>query len=491
MESKNNERENDSCKFSITSQIASWVYTNPSSNKSQWSGRLGYLSGLLSSVFMIFLGKDFAEKLNIPPVLAYMLSTFSAVPLSLLLAKNTQTVISIQTAPADTKHNDLFKLIEKPQGFQTVKLISIKILFLGFALAPAIALAYLSHIKFLENTDNVGVSTFFDIPALIPRWILFHWAVKNAYQRLKKLVSHCIRSQTNYALIGNKILHLQKTDRVLDRLTDAEINQLNREIMEYDNEKKIESILELPKKHPELTKLNHWSTDAILNVLALLVGVCASSIMIPLGKKCYEGITDLLHTKSEGSMILGNIGAWIGAGTFTLLIYNAAVISFRRFYLTIMRLSRERLQNLARTNIQQHEQQTQLLPIQTETKSIVLIIFAAILAFISVFPRIEVNEEQLDQMAKFFRVMINIGSGIGYFSLDFWPLSDNLQKLNKINNTRMVLKSTVAKLMKGVGLFKEQVLDSMNWSFENSYSAKDDTDLITTPLLGQNNETKV
>jgi len=428
--------------------IAQWLYSAPKSASALWLSRAGYVSGLLSSIFMVFLGESFAERLDLPLWLAYSLSSFSAVPLSVLLAQNVQKVTLVTLSPAPENSENI---LNAPTTLEKGLYFPKQALFLLLALTPSIPITYLSHIELMKNTGILPLAIFFDVFALLPRTVLFRWALQNTVNRLITLFKPKPKNRdANTLSMGVVAVHLFKINAILDSLGDQHLKQIASDLNTASSiEEKLRKLFSLPSQHPTLAKQTPKAINILSNILALLVGAITSYVIVPLAKNSYKAIwTAMEINDSKAINILSEVAAWTGAVAFTGLIYSAVTISFLRLYLTAIRYKNNRSTTARPTLDSSNESGCKhLIPPA-------LILFAVILTFISVFPRIEINDEVITGLPEKILTVLDIVSGIGFFALDFWPVSDTVSRLARLENTREGIRLPVTKLLMNLGKFK-------------------------------------
>ena len=456
--------------------IASWLFSNNTNSISKTVGYLGYFMSLASSVFMATLTKDYIEQeFGWSKTVAYILGVFSAIPLSILLAQQSKNALSTSCKPPDPNTNELYQ----PRMLEQNLISNFKKTFrYALAITVVIPITYLSHQQILEKTGNIVLAIILDIFAFVPRWFLFGWAIESSFARFSRLISHAsvcfsyISSSSNDQNPSKKekiLNHLKKTMSIVQLLPNNEIQQLSNQLNTANEEEKLKILLRISQSYSdEHYDKKSYLLNWIFELTALFIGGCASYTILQLGLSAYADINQLSDNLSIIGEMAGECAAWIGSICFTSLIHNATTIAFNRFYYTLMQFINDSKQSIQQSSSIKENSNYILPPI--------LAVIAIILAVVSVFPRVQMNNESFPlTLNEEIALLINVVSGIGYFSLDVWPLNDWLQQFSSSKNIRKSIENPIIKLIKGVTMFNENTINTL----KNLLPVNERTGLLT------------
>lgn len=430
------------------SEIIDWVnneQTRPTCSASAF-GYVGYAMGLLSSVYMVFLGDDFSSRLGIKSVVwSYILSVVGAMPVSLLFAQVCRRVFM---RTCNTKEEKSTR-IAKPKGqFWAIKSWLIGIAAVIFSLTCCIPLTYLSHTKFIEKT-NLITALIFDVFAFVPRVILVKFSLESLFLGFTHYLSGQLSIQR---LSSNKLgqtasrrvelkIFLDTQLRVVDRLTVNEIRAIHGYMTSLSQQTRYERfsvLLSILAKVRVLGSPRNWLTTVLLELLVLFVSFCGSYVMVSVGCGTYQSFfsgfnltepdlpkcntSSFPKVEEDGILSL----AWLACISFMAPLNVAIRTSFGRFFLSAQQAARaccaKNKLTLVLAGTNQSNSEGEGVKKFPAYLPIVFMLLAASLAVLSSFPRIELNEEDI-QSSRVIKLGLDMVSGICFFSLDFWPLS--------------------------------------------------------------------
>lgn len=445
-------------------EIITWLNDKTVNPRAVKWGKFGYGIGLLSSAFMILLGKDFAKRYNASPVLAYIFAAFGGIPLTLLISENTKNVFFREfNTPAPTIRG----IVNPPAKEHGCVTFSRKFLSYFVAMLTSVSLTNLSHEKFEENA-NLITAIIFDIPALIGRCVLINWTVHNFFRRFIAYSRQSCLDGRNEALTLNEDFqkrrvireYLESTKQVLQTASDREVRELHAKVLDGGplTVKKLDQIFQLKSSHPELAQLFGFRQYLILASAVAIFGVGACYTLKPLGDKVFP---KLLINWFRGSQSVSDIitppFSWLAVGGFATLILYAQIVSFQNFFFAGRRTSQNFHDGL------QIPSSFGCAKFCGAAGAALFVFFVALLSFLSSLPRIEINIEVFENFPEALRDYFNIGAGVSYFALDFWPLNDSMQRCLRSSNQRMeIAGATIDKLMMILPSLKREHVNALH-----------------------------
>lgn len=459
--------------------MITWVDEKYEDPKAVKLGKYAYGFSLFSCIFMALLGRDFIKHAEWPDSIAVVFGILSSIPLTLLISNNAYKLTKDHFTVAPDSFKQITVELKTNRKKQIINLIR-KSFTYGLSTLPAFCFTFISHKKVLE-VGNQYLAWITDFPAFFPRMLLFKSSIHTCVEEMINLpfffsnINRLSDVDQKRSLLKK---HLMKVCNLLQQIDEEKIIELKNSITDIKplNIQHLIELNSLPYQYPEKNSNLNIRGRWLIIILGLCISFMASYTLKPVG--------DLAYASFASSSSAISLLSWLSVGVFFTLTMTGQKIAFTNFY-----TAGYRIKGNLEINSEQHLSQSSSLFSGSSKHNILkesgVLIGGTILSVLSIIPRLEINIEVYKNLPKGITTLLDIGTGISFFSLDFWPLNELIQKCLKINNSRSDLLNITKKLLEILPVLKDEYILELYSNLKMSQTYASSNANIRTPLMQQ------